>query len=456
MRLSHSIIGCSLAAIFSSAIAFDPIVSQGADVNILFIIADDMGSDVAPGYPNGTNKPPMPILQGLQANGVTFSNVWANPICSPTRATLLTGRYGFRTGVQYLSQVNNSIGVLVSEPSIPRALTSGANIASAAYGKWHIGRQNSTAPQTPQDHPIMMGFSRYTGSPRGDLTSYTSWDRYANNITLNERLSTSTRYATTDVVDEAASWINRKGADNWHCWVAFNAPHSPFHKPPNELHSYDALPDTGATNRQYFEAMAESMDTEIGRLISNIPVSVRNKTMIIFMGDNGTPVGVKRGGFRGNKDLVYEGGVRVPLVVSGAMVASPNRTVDSLVNSTDVFATVMDVHGINLSTVYEGLVQDTVSFLPYIKNITHPAPRTTAFVEYKSSALSTADFNRAVRNDRYKLCRFTVNSTGVTTEEFYDLQVDSLEATNILVRTLTSTEQTNLDNLRTRLAELTN
>jgi len=300
----------------------------------------------------------------------------------------------------------------------------------------------------------MMGFSRYTGSPRGNLASYTSWDRYANNVTLNERLSTSTRYATTDVVDEAASWINRKGSENWLCWVAFNAPHAPFHKPPNDLHSYDALPDTGATNREYYEAMNESMDTELGRLISSIPVSVRDKTMIIFMGDNGTPIGVKRGGFRGNKDQVYEGGVRVPLVVSGALVANPNRTVASLVNSTDIFATVMDVHAINLSIVNQGLVQDTISFLPYVKNVAHPSPRTTAFAEYKNSALATADFSRAVRNDRYKFLRFTI--ANVISEEFYDLQVDTQEATNILLRTLTPTEQTNLDSLRTRLAQLTN
>ncbi len=443
-----------LALVVSAEVAFYTDVSQGADVNILLVIADDVGSDVVPGYAQGTNKPPMPILQGLQASGVTFSNVWANPICSPTRATLLTGRYGFRTGVQFLCQPNNTLGVAVSEPSVPRALKTQVNISSAAFGKWHAGRLDNAAPQSAPDHPILMGFSRYTGNVMGAVASYTSWTRYVNNTTLAERLTTSTKYSTLDVTDEAVSWINRQGNQNWLCWVAYNAPHSPFHKPPNDLHSYDALAETGAPNRSYLEAMTESFDTELGRLISSIPASVRNKTLIIVIGDNGTPAAVKSGGFRGAKSSIYEGGIRVPLVASGALIVNPNRTVDQLVNSTDFFATAMDVHSISLSSVNEGLVQDTVSLLPYIKNVSHPSPRTTAFVGYKNNGTATADFSRTVRNDRYKLLRFTIAS--VTTEEFYDLQLDPQEASNILLRTLTSTEQTNLDSLRTRLAELSN
>ena len=427
---------------------------RGADANILLIIADDLGSDVAPGYAEGTNKPPMPILQGLQATGVTFKNVWANPVCSPTRATLLTGRYGFRTGVQNISQPSNTYGVSISEPSIPRALKTQLNISSAAFGKWHIARQDAAAPDSPPDHPILMGFSRYTGNLQGQVGNYSSWARYVNNLTLAERLTTSTTYATQDGLNEAVSWINRQGNLNWFCWLALNTPHAPFHKPPNDLHSYDALADTGAANRSYFEAMSESLDTVLGRLLDSIPASVKSKTTIIFIGDNGTPTGVKRGGFRGSKDTVYEGGLRVPLVVSGPLVASPNRTVDNVINTTDVFATIMDIHGISLSLVNEGKTQDSVSFLPYVKNITHPAPRTTAFVDYRDLT-NPAIFSRTARNDRYKLIRLT-NASSATSEEYYDLQVDALEATNILLRTLTAAEQTNIDNLRARIAELSN
>ncbi|MDZ4848870.1 MAG: sulfatase-like hydrolase/transferase [Pirellulaceae bacterium] len=451
MRNIRSVRWC-LNAIFSMVALSQLQVCMAADNNILLVIADDMGSDVAPGYSEGTNKPPMPVLQGLQANGVTFRNVWANPVCSPTRATILTGRYGFRTGVQNVSMPANTIGVSISEPSIPRALQTQVNIASTAFGKWHVARQDAAAPDSPPDHPILMGFSRYIGNLMGQVPNYSNWSRYVNNTTLVERLTTSTTYATTDVVNQAVSWINRQGNQNWFCWVALNAPHSPFHKPSNELHSYDALAATGAPDRSYYEAMCESLDTEMGRLLSSIPTDVKNKTMIIFIGDNGTPSAVKSGGFRGSKGNVYDGGLRVPLVVSGALVANPNRNVDQLVNSTDIFATVMDVHGINLATVNEGRIQDTVSFLPYVKNVVHTAPRTTSFGEIRANA---TNFSRAVRNDRYKLVRLT-NNAGVTSEEFYDLQVDAQEASNILLRTLTPSEQTNLDSLRARLLALSN
>jgi arylsulfatase A-like enzyme len=217
----------------------------------------------------------------------------------------------------------------------------------------------------------------------------------------------------------------------------FQFPASPFHKPPNELHSYDALAATGEPNRSYYEAMCETTDTEMGRLLKSIPADVRSKTMVIFIGDNGTLSDVKRGGLRGAKFGVYEGGIRAPLVVSGPLVVNPNRTVDQIVNSSDLFATIMDIHGIALSAVNQGRAQDTISFLPFIKNIPHPAPRETAFSDIRSSGAVNADFRRAVRNTRFKLLRFTLS--GVTTEEYYDVELDPLEASNILQRTLTAT-----------------
>jgi arylsulfatase A-like enzyme len=454
MQYVHSIRWSAVSILVAVFLIFQIETTIAADINVLLVIADDMGADAAPGSSLGNSKPPMPNLQALQANGVTFSNAWAQSLCSPTRATLLTGRYGFRTGVQYVSLPGNTIGVSVAEPSIPRALQTQLNIASAAFGKWHTARLDAAAPNPAPDHPILMGFSRYTGNLMAQVPNYRSWARYTNNTTLAERLTTSTTYATTDVANEASSWIRRQGNLNWFCWVAFNSPHSPFHKPPNELHSYDALATTGAPPRSYYEAMCESTDTEMGRLLNSIPASVRSKTVVIFVGDNGTPGEVKQGGLRGAKFGVYEGGIRVPLVVSGALVVNPNRTVDQIVNSTDIFATIMDVHGIDLSVVNEGRVQDTISFLPFVKNIPHPAPRETAFSDIRASGAANADFRRAVRNARFKLLRFTIG--GVTTEEFYDLQLDPLEASNILLRTLTATEQTNLDNLRTRLAQLSN
>ncbi len=423
---------------------------RAADVNVLLIIADDFGIDVCPGYSQGTNKPSLPNITALKNSGVTFSNVWAQALCSPTRATMLTGRYGFRTGVQYVSLDSNSIGVKTNEPSIAKGLSSQKNIPSGAFGKWHIA-QLGGSPATPAaDHPIVMGFSKYAGNLKSTLPSYSNWQKVVNQTNKVETTTTSTTYATTDVVNEALGWINGQ-AGNWFAWVAFNAPHDPFHKPPNNLHSYDGLATSGEPSRKYYEAMCEAMDTEIGRLLNGIPAAVKAKTMVIFIGDNGTPAGVKLGGLRGAKFDVYEGGIRVPLIVSGANVVSTNRTSNALVNSTDIFATVMDVHGIALSTVNGGKTQDTKSFLPYVKNTTPANPRTTIFSDILS--INGATTSSALKNNRYKLIR---RKTGTSTaEEFYDLQADAQEQTNLKTGSgPTGTALTNYNTLKTAMDNL--
>ncbi len=295
---------CALVLLIS-ALAFANL--RGADVNVLLIIADDLGVDAAPGYSPGTNKPPMPNLALLQSKGVTFRNVWANPLCSPTRATLLTGRYGFRTGVQYVSLDRNAIGVRIGEPSIPRALMAKRGIPSGAFGKWHVAQLGENPATPPVNHPIVMGFAKYAGNLSSTLASYGTWTKVVNDPGLTAVTTTSKTYATSDAVDEALDWIRQQGPSPWFAWVAFNAPHDPFHKPPAPLHHYDDLPANGGPPRGYYEAMCEALDTELGRLVNGLPAAVKAKTMIIFIGDNGTPGEVKRGGFRGAKFDVYEG-----------------------------------------------------------------------------------------------------------------------------------------------------
>jgi arylsulfatase A-like enzyme len=150
-------------------------------------------------------------------------------------------------------------------------------------------------------------------------------------------------------VNDALQWISQRGTNSWFLWLAFNAGHTPFHKPPNELHSSDALPGTAihinANPRLYYEAMIEAMDTEMGRLLTNMTrtnanVSLTN-TMIIFLGDNGTPRQVIQPPYSASraKGTLYEGGIRVPLIVAGAGVISPNRVSTEVVHCVDLFAT---------------------------------------------------------------------------------------------------------------------
>ncbi len=396
-----------------------------ADTNVLFIIADDLGTDVCPIYPEGTSKPPMPNVATLAAQGVTFTRAWGSTVCTPSRASALSGRYGFRTGVQYYG---NAVNLDTSEPTIAKGLLTQRGIASGAFGKWHMSRIDGLGNVSAADHPIVMGFEKYAGRLTGQLPDYYAWTRTVNDTGLVETNTATTTYATTDVVNQALTWINSKGTANWFAWVAFNAPHSPYHKPPNNLHSYDSLASTGASARLYYEAMCESLDTEIGRLLSGMSAAVRAKTMIVLIGDNGTPGGVKSGGYRGSKGFMYEGGVRVPMIVSGARVVGGGRTSDALVNLTDIFATVMAIHGIPLSSVNLGRTQDTVSLLPYIANTTHPTPRWWVYTDYRNGTNYTT-LRTAIRSNRWKLIR--VSEGSISTDQFFNLADDPLEANDL-------------------------
>jgi len=121
--------------------------------NIILIIADDMGLDATPGYAIGTEKPKMKTLDSLRSNGVQFTNVWSNPTCSPTRAGIITGKYGFRTGVtavdKELSTTETSLQKYISEK------TSDA-YSSSVIGKWHLSKDNN--------HPNNLGIDYYAGS----------------------------------------------------------------------------------------------------------------------------------------------------------------------------------------------------------------------------------------------------------------------------------------------------
>jgi arylsulfatase B len=412
----------------------------------LLLIADDFGVDVATFYPTSIRRPtkppspPMPNLQALANQGILFSRVWADPWCSPTRATILTGRYGFRTGIGR-ANTSNLPPLPLAEFTLPEAFRArpAAGYVLANLGKWHL----SSGALDPNLH----GWPHYAGGhpDLGHLPSYFSWPKTVDGVT-----TTSTVYATTDTVDETlrviaeASRLRRP----YFAWVGFNAPHDPYHAPPPSLHSKGDLPPLGASNRTYFEAMVEALDTEIGRLLRAVDMAT---TTVIFLGDNGTngPVVAAPYPTRKAKGTLYQGGVQVPLLIAGAGVAAPRRMVAALVNTVDLFPTILQLGGIEPAEVLPaGTRTDGVSLVPYIRDEAHPSPRTWAFAEQFTTAFDVA-WERTVRNGRYSLIERADRS-----REFYDLNADALQARNLLDGPLTSAQGSNLTALDRRLDRL--
>ena len=388
-----------------------PIDPASDKPNILLIIADDMGLDATPNFPEGTIKPNMPNLQALMDTGITFKNVWSYPVCSPTRASILTGKYGSKTGVL---EVGNTINT--TETSIQQFLDDGTSnaYASAVIGKWHLS--NSA------EDPITMGIDYYAGLLTGGVQSYTNWNLTENGITSN-----STEYTTSKFTDLAIEWVDKQPKP-WFLWLAFNAPHTPFHLAPTNLHSQgNLLTDAASIDANptpYYMSAIEAMDSEIGRFLSSLTIEERANTVIIFVGDNGTPNKVTQYPYSRSKskNSLYQGGVNVPMVVSGVGVTRTNVQDAALISTTDLFSTIASLAGISTSSR-----ENSTSFYPLLTS------SSASTREYAYTEISNNGIGYAIRNATYKLIKYESG-----TEEFYKLTTDAYENSNLIGTTLSS------------------
>lgn len=386
-------------------------ISNVSGTNILLVIADDIGVDASPNYNIGAVKPNMPRLESLMETGITFDNAWSNPVCAPTRATILTGKYGYHTGVL---NAEDQSRLASSETSIQSFLDQYTNNAynQAVIGKWHLSNNNTSGPNE-------LGVPHFAGILGGGVNNYSNWS-----LVENEQSSLSTEYTTSKLTDLAIEWINDQDKP-WFCWLAYNAAHTPFHLPPNDLHYQGNLPDDETSIESnplpYYMAMIESLDTEMGRLLDSIPADELSNTLIIFIGDNGTPGQVAQSPYNSNKSKgsMFQGGVHVPMVISGKGVTRQGQRDNNLVSSVDLFATISEVVGMDLDH-YE----DSHSFIDLLSSPSQ-GPRTYNYAEASGDNPNRSGYT--IRNDRYKLI-----TSDSEQNRFYDLQNDPYEENNLV------------------------
>lgn len=388
----------------STAVSVTPAASTKP--NILFVIADDFGLDASPCHPSvGALKPNMPNLARLCANGVVFDQYWSHPTCTPTRSAMLSGKYGIHTGVMAVDEV-----LATGTTTILQRVQEGASpYATAVIGKWHVSGNNPDP-----NIPSQFGAQYYAGFLTGAVQDYYNW-----RITVNGTSSAETGYVTSVLTDKAIAWV---GAQNqpWFLWLAYNAPHTPFHTPPDSLYTQAGLKNGTATdNRTKYFAAAEALDAELGRLLAAIPPATLANTVIVFMGDNGTPAQVIQSPYSAGKakDTLYQGGINVPLIVSGAGVSRSGQRDANLIGDTDIFATLLELAGRS-----GGVPADSFSFAPLLR-ASGTGTRTHAYIDVRSNGVVTT----AIRNSRYKLIEFSDGSRAL-----YDLATDPYESTNLL------------------------
>ena len=419
-----------------------------AQRNVILIIADDLGSDYCGFYENHLDTVKLPNIRKLLLKGVRFRNAWSNPLCSPTRAGILTGRYSFRTGVGNAVGGTGSAVLDTSEKTIPRLLKEWSlnQLTSANIGKWHL---HLPMPSSNFSIPNKMGYDYFEGNFLGTLTSYTNWKKIKDGQNL-----TITNYATTETANNAISWVKSVPPTKpFFLWLAFNAPHTPYHLPPSNLHSYTTLSGTDAdiaTNpKDYFKAMAEAMDTEIGRLFDSLKVVNRfDSTEIIFIGDNGNESSVSQiqGGAKGS---IYQEGISVPFIISGPGVVQPNRASDALVKTQDLFATILEMfENTNWpSQIPANKPVDSKSIIPILKNQTDII-RPWVFTEIFKVPTVSGD-GKTMRNKQYKLLDFDNG-----TQKFYKIDTDPGENQDLLTGTLSAAQEQQYSELCSQMTNL--
>ena len=378
--------------------------------NILLIISDDQGLDASAQYSLTTNPPRTPVLDALASSGLVFDNAWATPGCTTTRSSIITGKHGINSSVLAIGDALPATETVLHKYLAENDKTS--HYASAIIGKWHLGGATASASE-PND----FGVPYYAGILRGSLSDYSNWDVTEQGATTN-----TTEYSTSKLTDMAVDWVANQSDKPWFLWLAYNAPHTPFHLPPADLHSSNLSGDTAdidANPRAYYLAAIEAMDTEIGRLLDSLPTAVRENTIVMYVGDNGTPSLVRdQSVFAGRtKSTLSEGGLRVPMIVSGAGVTRSGQREDALIGITDFFATIADLAGAEVDQV-----NDSVSFMSLLSeaNLSH---RNQVFVEFDDDNNS----GYAIKNTQYKYLRYADGS-----EFLYDLSVDSGETNNLI------------------------
>ena len=410
---------------------------QGSEVNeivkgnVILIIADDFGLDASVGYSVGNQKPNMPVILNLIDNGITFNNVWSNPVCTPTRATILTGKYGYRTEVL---NVNDRLSE--NESTIFNYLNQNTNYSSALIGKWHLA---GTPPIL--NHPNSLGVEFFSGIIGGGVQDYFNWTLNKNGV--NENVN---QYTTSKLTDEAINWIGNQEKE-WFLWLAYNAPHTPFHLAPLNLHSLGQLPSDQASIDEnpipYYFSMLEAMDSEIGRLLSSLDSDELEKTTILFVGDNGTPNPVSQQyNSRRVKGTLYQGGINVPMIISGFQANRSNAQENSLINLTDLFTTILKLCGMNISNI-----NDSKSFYNLLNSASSQEIR-----EYVYSELGQQNFT--IRNKTHKYISFDDG-----TEALFNLNNNPFERPNLLNANqlpLTETNQNILEDLKNKLFEIRN
>jgi len=413
-----------IPVLFLLWITSPPVANAGESPNIILVMADDMGW----GQTGYRNHPLLktPHLDAMAANGLRFERFYAGgPVCSPTRASVLTGRSHDRTGV-----LQHGYALRTQEKTLPQALK-GAGYVTGHFGKWHLnGLRGPGAPIFADDPygPGAFGFDEWVS-----VTNFYDMDPLMSRSGEFEEFSGD---SSEIAVDEAVKFLEKHCASEnpMFAVIWYGTPHSPFKASDTDRATFAQLDEESADH--YGELVA--MDRSIGTLREKLrELGIAENTMLVFCSDNGglpkiTPGTV--GGLRGFKGSVFEGGLRVPGIIEWPGTITP-RVTNYPACVMDLFPTIVDLLGLPDDVVIRPI--DGISLRPLFGASDGAKEARAAPIGFRYSK------SRALVDDRYKLLT-TDQEKG--TFELYDLVADPGETTD-----LAATQPEVLDRMKAQL-----
>jgi arylsulfatase B len=328
--------------------------------NIVIILADDMGwGDV--GYHG--SKIMTPNLDMLAESAIRLNRFYVAPVSTPTRAGMLTGRYPNRMGVRHVVIPPwRDYGIEPEEIFLPQELEKAGYKHRAVIGKWHLGHSRK------KYYPLNKGFTHFYGHLNGAIDFFTLEREGERDWHDDWESSKDKGYSTELITQRAVKCINdySKEKNPFFIYVAYNAPHTPLQAPDEDLKLYGFDPSkprfgkgdkTGRGNNQEqtYAAMVTNMDRGIGEIIKSLKDAGKfDNTIFLFFSDNGPDVG-SSGDLRGRKFLEFEGGVRVPALLSWPAKLKGGRTINQVMGYVDIMPTILDVLKINSKAEFDGM-----------------------------------------------------------------------------------------------------
>ncbi len=313
-----------------------------AKPNIVIFLADDQGwGDLSI---QGNSNLRTPNIDSLARQGATFDRFYVCPVCAPTRAELLTGRYHPRGGVRGVSTGQERLNA--DERTMAQVFQA-AGYTTGAFGKWHNGSQ------WPY-HPNARGFDEYYGFTSGHWGEY-----YDPPLEYNGKFVRGKGFIADDFTDHVLAFIETNKTRPFFCYVPFNTPHSPFSVPdeywnrfkdnPITMRGVDGGKEDVATTRAAL-ALCENVDWNVGRVLRRLDeLKLADNTIVIYFSDNGPNSRRWNGGMKGMKGTVDEGGVRAPFFIRWPGRIKPGTTVREIAGAIDLLPTLTRLTGVPIS-----------------------------------------------------------------------------------------------------------